>query len=466
MMKLLRSKSFWLLIVAACAAVWGGSRAYQTHQINEAKAMSEDLFKPEKPQPKCVGRMLLELPKGAQMLGSLYQYPGVNQKIEESPNVTQAEFEKTVHEFEEHLRNTKHEKDPSLLKSVTAVPSQDGAKVFLHWGYTFDAPLVSITGLRWEAGVQYRFTSETDLDSVSSGVDEMTKLLAGMRRLPQKEIPIEHGFCLNTAFIPDSLTGEWLEQAEASFDVKPYADVSFTIETTTNHVKPPDTLLDRLKTMPQRFPSFAKALSTIRSGKRTVGQLDGEEVLVSVTDDEGKKFFQFEWEVEGALKRNDPPNVHLQLRVGKRHGQPELTQVQAMALWEYLLAHLRLRPTTELPKKVSEAPSAPLGELVATGRTCPQSGWWECAEEARPVQGSRRQFFRSGDRMPHAVLQGEPNVWQKLKGETPTHRVATVWKLVDYDAPPATDVSPAATNVLSKTPSKPAEPDEHNDAAT
>ena len=86
--------------------------------------MSEDLFKPEKLEPKCFGRMLLELPKGAQMQGSLYQYPGVNKKIEETPNITQDEYEKTVVEFEENLRNTKHEKDPSLLKSVTAVPNQ------------------------------------------------------------------------------------------------------------------------------------------------------------------------------------------------------------------------------------------------------------------------------------------------------------------------------------------------------
>jgi hypothetical protein len=31
---------------------------------------------------------------------------------------------------------------------------------------------------------------------------------------------------------------------------------------------------------------------------------------------------------------------------------------------------------------------------------------------------------------------GKPSLWQKLKGEVPSYRTATVWKLVGYDDPP------------------------------
>jgi hypothetical protein len=34
--------------------------------------------------------------------------------------------------------------------------------------------------------------------------------------------------------------------------------------------------------------------------------------------------------------------------------------------------------------------------------------------------------------MPRAVLRGAPNLWQKMRGSTPLHQVATVWKLIAY----------------------------------
>jgi hypothetical protein len=44
--------------------------------------------------------------------------------------------------------------------------------------------------------------------------------------------------------------------------------------------------------------------------------------------------------------------------------------------------------------------------------------------------------------MPHVVSLGEPSLWQKLKGDRPTYRTATMWKLVAYgDAPGHADVA-------------------------
>ena len=44
--------------------------------------------------------------------------------------------------------------------------------------------------------------------------------------------------------------------------------------------------------------------------------------------------------------------------------------------------------------------------------------------------------------MPHVVSLGEPSIWQKLKGERPSYRTATVWKLVAYGEAPV-QASPA-----------------------
>jgi len=70
--------------------------------------------------------------------------------------------------------------------------------------------------------------------------------------------------------------------------------------------------------------------------------------------------------------------------------------------------------------------------LAATGRTCPQTGWWEPSEpDGR--SGGQRQHIKAGDRMPHVVATGQPSLWQKLTREMPSYQTATVWKLVGYD---------------------------------
>jgi len=83
----------------------------------------------------------------------------------------------------------------------------------------------------------------------------------------------------------------------------------------------------------------------------------------------------------------------------------------------------------------------PLGELVATGHTCPQTGWWECVDKGK-VQGDRRQFFRSGELMPDAVVLGKPTTWERLKGEQPLYMTETMWKLVEQ-LPPQAPTAPA-----------------------
>lgn len=429
---LLRSKVLWALVLATSVGAWATSHIYETHEFNEAKAMSEEMFKPDAPQTVCVGRVVFDLPKGAKQQGSLYQYQGANKKIEETPHVTQADFEKSVHDFEEQLRTTKHEKDPSLLKSVRVLPGKDGAKVFTHWENDFAEFAMNLTGYAWREGVQYRFTSQADFDRVRKVSDEMAYALEHLRPKAPNEVPREHGFCLDTAFIPDALKGEGLERTVNSFDVLPWEFVSISLTTGVNNVKPTDTLLERPAMAAKRAPGFDKTASVFHAGKRRVGDFHGEEMLVRMTESD-RTYFLFIWEVQGAVKSNNPPDIHLELRVGQNGKPGEMTKVQALALWEYILPRLRLRPVTQQPTKVSTVePLKPLGELAASGSLCSQTGWWACSEP-RPVQGGEKQFFRKGEAMPKVALLLEQSMWQKMKGETPTHRTTTVWKLVEYD---------------------------------
>lgn len=106
----------------------------------------------------------------------------------------------------------------------------------------------------------------------------------------------------------------------------------------------------------------------------------------------------------------------------------------------------------------------PLGESAATGRICPRTGWWECVDSG-DVLGGRRQLFRRGERLPHAVLLGERSLWERLTGAQPTHRTVTVWTLVDYEPP--LPPPPADEDASSQPPTteQPTDTDADNGAA-
>jgi hypothetical protein len=46
-------------------------------------------------------------------------------------------------------------------------------------------------------------------------------------------------------------------------------------------------------------------------------------------------------------------------------------------------------------------------------------------------EGGTRRLFKAGERMPHAVLLGEPGLWRNLTGSS-RRQIQTIWKLVDY----------------------------------
>jgi hypothetical protein len=434
------------LLVAA--AYWGWSHRLEAQELKKAVGMSEDLFKPDTPQPVCFGRMVLDLPKGARRVGSLYQYQQlVGHSIEEKAGVTQEHFAASMAQFEQHLRTTKHEKDPSLLKSVREVPGHPNAKVFVHWEYEGAVALLNITGQAWVNGVQYTIGTEEEPDRVDATANDIVVALSNLRPRASNDIPTAHGFCLDTAFIPDDLKGDEFERAEISFAVAPWQGASISISTHTNQVKPTDRLLERQGLAAKRFPGFdSNVLETLRAQERTIGPYKGEELLM-LFNENGNKFYFFIWEVQGEVKRNDPPDIHLELRVEQNRKPDEMTRQQALALWEYLLPRLTLRKVSATKTSAAEEPKVALGERATTGRICPQSGWWECADDLKLVQ-PLGLWLEEGQPMPKAQVWAEPSPWQRLLRQRPQAGLAAQWRLASYED----QTPPAATEAAIESP--------------
>jgi hypothetical protein len=186
---------------------------------------------------------------------------------------------------------------------------------------------------------------------------------------------------------------------------------------------------------------FAANIKNLRRGPRELNGIAGEELANRFKERNGTTGHMLMWESFGKPGDVLVPTIVLELETGRgRPGSPvnsSLSDEAVLALWQAISSSLRIRPTADT-KKVSRAdtvPTVPLGELAATGRTCPQTGYWQCSE-AGLVEGAQGKFIRQGDRMPRAVLRGAPSLWQKMRGSAPLHEVATVWKLIAYDAAP------------------------------
>ena len=149
----------------------------------------------------------------------------------------------------------------------------------------------------------------------------------------------------------------------------------------------------------------------------------------------------FVWETQGEGTL-DESAIKIELTTGHQdsNGNPQktaLTDQQAMKLWDDILRSLRLRPTGDRVSandiRPESGPLLPLGELLSTGATCTQTGWWQTSE-AGEIEGGRRHRFVAGEKMPEVAFVGTSSVWDKLTGKRARHpSAATVWQLVGYE---------------------------------
>jgi hypothetical protein len=284
------------------------------------------------------------------------------------------------------------------------------------------------------------------------------------RRLRQRganEVPTEPGNCIESAFLPDSPDDEKNHPGELiniGFRLQEFPDahVSISIGPSNPYDPEGDSLKAQWKRIKERpsTPEEKQALAKIKYFRESERQIHdwktGYEVLVRNPDEEGvHSYHDFQIKFTGVPHDPYKPYADIQFQTGVANNtaggtKASLTDEEAIAVWDKITSTIRVRPTGNASAKTAGAdsgPRLPLGELAATGRTCPQTGWWIPSEPGED-KAKQRQHIKAGDRMPHVVSLGEPSLWQKLKGEQPSYRTATVWKLVDYgDAPLQADAS-------------------------
>lgn len=277
-------------------------------------------------------------------------------------------------------------------------------------------------------------------------VDDFNVVASHLRLRADDEIPSEPGTCIAGGFLPMPLE---YERVRIGVRFKEFPDVHLSIDVHKNR----DTLehAASLELTLKEGEALAKAqghgaafarIKTFRRGPRQLGPWKGSEMLArkpAYNDD--TEAHEFHFHSLGALHDPLQPQIDVRLDSGVKNNKtarikPSVTDEEAVALWDKLIETIRVRQTGDAKPSNATPVKVPLGKLTATGDLCMQQGWWQCVE-GESIEGGRRRHFTEGESMPHAILHGEPNLWQKMTGDRPRHTLATVWKLVDYDAEPA-----------------------------
>lgn len=405
----------------------------------------------EKTKTVCFGRFMIDVPASATAvwgeadipLGVSF-YPGSVDKVKA-----------LAQKFIDELKSEKaiYLNDVPLLISVDNISAPEGQIITGYEGFEAISEL-KINGYFRLNNDGVVIDARPLKDRKNQVIADITSIAQRLRQRAENEVPTEPGNCIEYAFLPDKPGADKDPRAELvriGFRMKEFPDAHLSIYVAPSNPHNPEG--DSLETQWKRIideatPEEKKVLAITKFFRKNARHIHdwqtGFEVLTRSPDEDGShSHHDFQLKFTGVPNNPFKPYADIQFQTGVADDaagatKASLTDDEALAIWDKITSTIRVRPTSAAPAKTAGTeprPNLPLGELAATGRICPQTGWWE-PDDAREIEGSRRQHIKAGDRMPHVVSLGEPSIWQKLKGERPAYRAAAVWKLVSYsDAP-------------------------------
>ena len=272
------------------------------------------------------------------------------------------------------------------------------------------------------------------------------RVASNLRFRSEDEIPPEPGTCIEGGFVQ---LEQKYERVTVGIRLKEFPDVHFSAEVHKNQERLAES--GRMELMREQAKEDAEKrglgllfarIKILRQGTRQLGTWKGMEIATRTpAHDDDTEAHEFRFQSLGVVNDSLQPRLDVRLDSGVKDDRrasvkPSITDEEAIALWDKLINSIRVRSHDGTKNTAAEPPRIPLASLVVTGATCPQTGWWQCAEGGN-IDGGRRRHVTAGEPMPHAILLGEPNLWQRLTRDRPRYTRETVWKLVDFDAEPA-----------------------------
>ena len=399
-------------------------------------------------KPYCFGRFIIDLPEGATIAWGGNSVP---LDVEVAPGRA-GELKDTIAQTEAKLKSEPRypltEKLNLYIETVNGVlPGMRHVVSHRNFGSMGLRRINTYFAMGDALVVLHALPLDT---RVEVAIKRLNDIASRLRPRDNYEVPTDPGQCIENAFLSERPNADQENVADfmnVGFRLKQFPDVhlSISIRAASDDPRSSPSLEDQLRSTEADARAAGEAspfsrVFSLRRGPREIHDWkDGSEFLVRLPFSAEAPHGAHDFWMRFTGKKNKlyHPWVEVKMDTGVADNQsvrvkPSLTDDEAVALWNALTNTIRVRPVTAAKTSNADSAQEPLGTLAATGRTCPQTGVWRCIDEGRPVQGGRTRRLQAGDRMPHAVVAGEPSLWQRLKGTVPMYREGTVWELVGY----------------------------------
>jgi len=297
----------------------------------------------------CFGRYVLDVPEEAQLILGYQEMPA---KIITHENATGKEKE-LVEAFRKETLMKRSEAEFSAL-AAGPVPNS------LVQRYFASPYLKSVGGegiISFVPAGNHVFEfgwGSGDEESADQIIRQSADIARNLRARDNAEVPKGPGVCIDLGFIAET-TGKFQEIFSAGVHFPSLPDVSFSVMSNKNaSTDGPNGvgIIARheaaMRDQGVVFPVDAE-LSRLRIGKHIVNGWNGEEVLLRHNGKDGVMIHEFMWEVIGKTgELRHPASVDINLDTGvdantKYATKGSLTDDEAVALWDKLLASLRFR---------------------------------------------------------------------------------------------------------------------------
>jgi hypothetical protein len=413
----------------------------------------------EKVKTVCVGRFLVDVPANAEVSLSHQMMDGFAvDTVEESETAFSTRL--AAREAEIRSRGVATDGTGGMVEaSDLRVGGMSGRHFVygLNRGYWMegdrrvDDEFVSFEAHAHTAGLSFTLSRKV-ADAADAKLAEA--LLARLQLRGNDEVPAVAGFCIGRALFAEPLPPHNTEHVVMHLGLPGHPDIGMAFASLPGG-RSARSLLTRLADMDADAGADEMLRVTkLRTGKRDINDVPGEESLERVREFNFATTFGFVWETEGV--KDDPlqPFLSLELHAGispEPGGKPvdsSLHEDAVLALWEAISSSIRLRPNgPPASDPPAEPPGPKLGAAAIAGDICPQSGWWQCREggPGLDVHGGQVQYIRKGERMPQALLLPRQTLWQKVRRVQPSMESPrlTAWTLVDKR------MRPRVTSVVS-----------------
>lgn len=309
---------------------------------------------------RCVGRYMIDIPRTF-FVGEGDVLAFINDSPVKTKRLYRPAFEQKIRLREEALKNEKtiNPQDLPFLKKVYPLPDgmdgiifernrstsiPDSARVleahFYTNGVAIEIEMRARNGLSSRYDEDRKSTPEIYGNTVPEKLAELTQLLKRISGKKETEIPSQPGFCLPEVFIADGQSSQ-KEELDLWYTSPEYSSLSYNLST-DNFNKTDTTMLERNSEMEKAIKTSAGR--TIQKGKRDLEGLYTEEWLVAGNIGDDEKGLRFIFQVNEKVPEPKKPWMYISF---SQHGfgwSDQLSENEAVAVWEQITGTLRLRP--------------------------------------------------------------------------------------------------------------------------